>query len=64
MRLDQQLAELESLVRKPTGLSKGRLDGLPQEFREVQKQYNQALKQYNSLNDEANKVGLPVEFRK
>lgn len=63
-RLEQQLAELESLIRKPVGISKSRIDGLPQEFRETQKQYNQTLKQYNSLNDEANKVGLPVEFRK
>jgi hypothetical protein len=63
-RLEQQLVELESLIRKPAGISKSRADGLPQEFRETQKLYNQALKQYNSLNDEANTVGLPAEFRK
>jgi len=63
-RLEQQLAELESLISKPSGISKSRSDGLPHEFRETQKLYNQSLKQYNSLNDEANKVGLPAEFRK
>jgi Domain of unknown function (DUF4124) len=63
-RLEQQLVELESLIRKPAGISKSRADGLPQEFRETQKLYNQALKQYNSLNDDANTVGLPAEFRK
>jgi hypothetical protein len=63
-RLEQQLVELESLIRKPIGISRGRMDGLPQEFRETQKLYNQVLKQYNGLNDEANKVGLPAEFRK
>lgn len=63
-RLEQQLVELESLIRKPVGISKSRMEGLPQEFRNTQNQYNQALKQYNSQNDEANKVGLPAEFRK
>lgn len=63
-RLEQQLAELDSLIRKPGGISKSRADGLPQEFRETQNRYNQVLKQYNNLNDEANKVGLPPEFRK
>jgi len=63
-RLEQHLVELESLIRKPTGISRSRYDGLSQEFRETQRLYNQALKQYNSLNDEANTVGLPAEFRK
>jgi Domain of unknown function (DUF4124) len=63
-RLEQQLVELESLIRKPTGISGSRFDGLSQELRETQRLYNQALKQYNSLNDEANTVGLPAEFRK
>jgi len=63
-RLEQQLIELESLIRKPAGISKSRADGLPQEFRETQRLYNQALKQYNSMNDDANTVGLPAEFRK
>jgi Domain of unknown function (DUF4124) len=63
-RLEQQLVELESLIRKPAGISKSRADGLPQEFRETQRLYNQALKQYNSMNDDANTVGLPAEFRK
>lgn len=63
-RLEQELVELEAQIRKPTGISKSRIDGLPQEFRDTQKRYDQALKQYNRLNDEANKVGLPAEFRK
>jgi len=63
-RLEQRLVELESLIRKPVGISKTRLEALPAEFKETQVQYNQALKQYNALNDEANKVGLPAEFRK
>jgi Domain of unknown function (DUF4124) len=63
-RLEQQLDELQSLIKKPAGISKSRFDGLPQEFRETQKQYMEQLKRYNSLNDEANKVGLPAEYRK
>jgi hypothetical protein len=63
-RLEQQLFELESLIKNPVGISRSRMDELPQEFRETQKLYNEKLKQYNSLNDEANKVGLPAEFRK
>jgi hypothetical protein len=63
-RLEQQLVELEALIRKPGSISKSRADGLPQEFRETQIQYRQALAQYNRLNDEANKAGLPAEFRK
>lgn len=63
-RQEQQLAEIEALIRKPTGISKSRMDGLPQEFRDAQAIYNQNLKRYNSLNDEANRVGLPAEFRK
>jgi hypothetical protein len=62
--LEQQMNDQQSLIRRPAGISKSRFDGLPQEFRETQKQYNQLLKQYNSLNDEANRVGLPAEFRK
>jgi hypothetical protein len=63
-RLEQLLAEQDSKIRNPAGISKSRFDGLPQEFRDTQKQYNQTLKRYNELNDEANKVGLPAEFRK
>jgi len=63
-RLEQLLVELQALIKNPDGISKRRIDGLPQEFRETQKQYMEQLKQYNSLNDEANKVGLPAEFRK
>lgn len=63
-RLEQQLGQLEGLMRKPAGISKERFDGLAQEFKDVQKQYNEALKSYNSMNDAANKVGLPGEFRK
>jgi hypothetical protein len=63
-RLELQLGELELLLRKPTGISKSRIDGLPQEYMDTKNRYNQAAKRYNSLNDEANKVGLPAEFRK
>ncbi|MBL0226004.1 MAG: DUF4124 domain-containing protein [Geobacteraceae bacterium] len=63
-RLEQLLVELESLIKNPVGISKSRFDGLPQEFRDTQKQYGQTLKRYNELNDEANKTGLPTEFRK
>ena len=63
-RLEQQLVELESLMKNPVGISRARFDALPQEFREAQKQYNEALKSYNDLNDAANPTGLPPEFRK
>ena len=63
-RLEQQLVQLESLIKNPRGISKERFDGLSQEFKETQKQYNTALKSYNDLNDAANKAGLPGEFRK
>lgn len=63
-RLEQQLIQLEALTKKPVGISRERAFGLPQEFRETQRQYNDALKRYNELNDAANKAGLPAEFRK
>lgn len=63
-RLEQQLVELETLIRKPNGISKSRIDGLPQEFKAAQQLYKLALKKYNDMNDEANKVGLPADFRK
>ncbi|MBK5276374.1 MAG: hypothetical protein JJE30_15190 [Desulfuromonadales bacterium] len=63
-RLEQQLVQIESLIKNPRGISKERFDGLSQEFKETQKQYNAALKFYNELNDAANKAGLPAEFRK
>jgi hypothetical protein len=40
------------------------LQGLPQEFRDTQKRYNEAIKAYNDLNDAANKAELPIEYRK
>jgi replicative superfamily II helicase len=63
-RLERQLVDLEALIKKPAGISKERAFGLPQEFKETQKRYNDALKRYNELNDVANKAGLPAEFRK
>ena len=63
-RLELQLGELELLLRKPTGISKSRIDGLPQEYMDTKNRYNQAVQRYNSLNDEANKAALPAEFRK
>ncbi|HEY4744229.1 MAG TPA: DUF4124 domain-containing protein [Desulfuromonadaceae bacterium] len=63
-RLERQLVDLEALIRNPVGVSGGRVLGLPQEFKDTQRQYNEALKRYNDLNDEANKAGLPAEFRK
>jgi hypothetical protein len=63
-RLEQQLVQLESLIRKPVGISKERTNALPQEFKTTQKQYSEALKSYNDLNDAANKAGLPAEYRK
>lgn len=63
-QLENQLAQLESLIKNPVGISQERMWKLPQEFRETQKQYNEALRAYNDLNDAANKAQLPVEFRK
>lgn len=63
-RLEQQLIQLEALIKKPVGISRERTFGLPQEFKETQRRYNDALKSYNELNDAANKAGLPAEFRK
>jgi len=63
-QLESQLAQLESLIKNPVGISQERMRGLPQEFRETQKLYNEAIRAYNDLNDGANKVQLPVEFRK
>ncbi len=63
-RLERQLIELEALIKKPVGISPERVFGLPQEFRDTQKQYNDALKRYNELNDAANQAGLPAEYRK
>jgi hypothetical protein len=62
--LEQKLDELTRLIKNPVGISRERFDGLPQEFRETQKEYLQALKQYNELNEAANQAGLPAEFRK
>ncbi|WP_168205983.1 DUF4124 domain-containing protein [Geobacter sp. FeAm09] len=63
-QLEKELLELEELVKKPVGISRERIQGLPQEFRATQKRYNDAVKAYNELNDAANKVGLPAEYRK
>lgn len=63
-RLEQQLVQLESLIKKPIGISRERVNGLPQEFKDAQKQYKEALDSYNELNDRANKAGLPAEYRK
>jgi hypothetical protein len=63
-RLEQQLLQIEGLIKKPAGISKTRYDGLQNEFKEAQSKYNEALKSYNELNEAANKAGLPAEFRK
>lgn len=63
-QLESQLAQLAELIKTPVGISQERRQGLPQEFRETQKRYNEAIKAYNDLNDAANKAELPVEFRK
>ncbi len=63
-RLEQQLVNLEALIKNPVGIPRERLSGLSQEFKDTQRQYNEALKRYNEFNDEANKAGLPAEFRK
>jgi Domain of unknown function (DUF4124) len=63
-QLEQQLVQIERLIKNPGGISKSRYDALPGEFKETQKQYLEKLKNYNELNDDANKAGLPVEFRK
>ncbi|WP_191965755.1 DUF4124 domain-containing protein [Oryzomonas sagensis] len=62
--LEKELTELEELIKKPVGISRERIQGLPQEFRATQKRYNDAVAAYNELNDAANKVGLPAEYRK
>jgi hypothetical protein len=63
-QLEIQLSQLEELSKKPVGISMERLQGLPQEFRDTQKRYNEAIKAYNDLNDAANKAELPIEYRK
>lgn len=63
-KLEQKLDELAKLIKNPVGISRERSEALPQEFKETQKEYLQALKQYNELNDVANQAGLPAEFRK
>jgi len=63
-QLESELTQLESLIKNPVRISQERMQGLPQEFRDAQKRYNEALKSYNDLNDAANKAQLPAEFRK
>ncbi|HYA43657.1 MAG TPA: hypothetical protein VEF34_20320 [Syntrophobacteraceae bacterium] len=41
-----------------------RIRALPQEFKDTQLRYNEAIKAYNDLNDAANKAELPAEYRK
>ncbi|MDR3578721.1 MAG: DUF4124 domain-containing protein [Oryzomonas sp.] len=63
-QLDSQLTQLVELSKKPVGISMERFQGLPQEFKDTQKRYNEAIKAYNDLNDAANKAELPAEYRK
>ena len=63
-QLENQLLQLEELIKKPVGVSMERIQGLPQEFKDTQKRYKEALKAYNDLNDAANKAELPAEYRK
>jgi hypothetical protein len=63
-QLENQLLHLEELMKKPVGVSMERIQGLPQEFRDTQKRYINAIKAYNDLNDAANKAELPAEYRK
>ncbi|MBI2353574.1 MAG: DUF4124 domain-containing protein [Deltaproteobacteria bacterium] len=63
-RLEEQLVRLEELIKRPVGISRERAFGLPQEFKDTQGHYGEALKRYNELNEAANKAGLPAEFRK
>jgi hypothetical protein len=62
--LESELLQLEELIKKPVGISNERFQGLPQEFKDTQKRYNEAIKAYNDLNDAANKAELPAEYRK
>jgi hypothetical protein len=62
-RLEKRIDELDAQSKKPAG-TLGRIEGIAREYQEAQTKYNILLKQYEGLNDEANKVGLPAEFRK
>lgn len=61
---EQKMNVISDLMKNPVGITRERFDALPQEFRETQKEYLRLLKQYNDLNEAANQVGLPAEFRK
>jgi len=63
-QLENELLELEKLLKEPGGLAIERVQRLPAEFRDTQSRYNAAIKAYNDLNDAANKAELPAEFRK
>ena len=63
-QLESQLLELERLMKDPGDLPMERIRALPQEFKDTQLRYNEAIKAYNDLNDAANKAELPAEYRK
>lgn len=63
-QMESQLLQVGELIKNPAGISVERMNGLPQEFAEAQKRYNDAIRAYNDLNDAANKAGLPAEYRK
>jgi hypothetical protein len=63
-RLDQQFERFEELMKKPIGIPRDRAAVLSQEFQELRRAHDEAVKRYNELNDAANKAGLPIEFRK
>lgn len=60
-QLEKELTELQELAKKPAGIPRERMQ---QDYQTTQKRYSEALKAYNDLNDDANKAGLPAEFRK
>ncbi len=62
--LESRLDQLAGQIKKPVGIPRERRDALPQEFKAAQQEYLKALKDYNELNDAANRAGLPAEFRK
>ncbi|HPX60519.1 MAG TPA: DUF4124 domain-containing protein [Deltaproteobacteria bacterium] len=62
--LENRLDQLAGQIKRPVGIPRERRDALPQEFKATQQEYLKALKEYNDLNDAANRAGLPAEFRK
>ncbi len=63
-RLEQELEQFEKRIKSPRGVSREEMAQLSPRFKETQMRYREVLKSYNDLNDAANKVGLPAEFRK